>query len=150
MEFPENVCFTCSRCGLCCGDTTKKTRHILLTELDAMGIKLATNKPVRSFAKTIAGKEQYCFEMRKLPSGHCIFLVGKECAIYENRPLICRFYPFELRTNLKGGYVFRVTDECPGISAANDENSKSVDRHFFETLLQLANAHLNGGSGAHL
>ena len=27
---PANLRFECSRCGLCCGDTAQKTRHILL------------------------------------------------------------------------------------------------------------------------
>jgi len=53
--------------------------------------------------------------MRKTEDGRCIFLKGDSCSIYSIRPLICKFYPFELRRTGKGRFIFTYTDECPGI-----------------------------------
>ena len=146
LNYPEHVCFVCLKCGLCCGDTPKKTRHILLPYSDARKISAVTNQPIGSFAKPIAGKDPYVFEMNKSTQGKCVFLKNDKCTIYGTRPLICRFYPFELQGSDNKAYVFNATDECPGISFTRGEKAKKIDRGFFEALLQLANSHLKGYS----
>jgi len=52
--------------------------------------------------------------MRKTEDGGCIFLKGNSCSIYSIRPLIGKFYPFELKRTGKGRFIFAYTDECPG------------------------------------
>jgi Fe-S-cluster containining protein len=143
LNYPENLCFNCSKCGLCCGDTPSKTRHVLLPWLDAKEIARFTDKPIGDFATPINGKRPYVFEMRKTPDGKCVFLKDNKCTIYEIRPLICMFYPFELKTCESGVYSFRFTEECPGIFAANVEQNKALDREFFMELLNLAVVKLN-------
>lgn len=148
MNYPENVSFNCSKCGLCCGDTSKKTRHVLLPLVDAQRIAAITNQPIDNFADPVSGKEQYVYEMKKIAKGKCIFLRDNKCTIYENRPLICRFYPFELQTNSKGVYTFAPTNECTGISSGEGKNAQRLSRRYFEDLLKLAETQLNGCSSA--
>lgn len=145
INYPENVLFNCSKCGLCCGDTSKKTRRVLLPLLDAQRIVAITNQPIGTFADAVSGKEPYVYEMKKDAKGQCMFLKDNECTIYENRPLICRFYPFELQTNSAGVYTFVPTDECPGISSCEGKTVKRLGRRYFEDLLKLAEAQLNDG-----
>jgi uncharacterized protein len=109
------VRFHCVKCGICCGDTKEKTRCILLLKPEAEQISEATLQPTAQFAFKLADKEPYCYEMKKrAEDGKCVFLENDRCTIYPVRPLICRFYPFEL-DSCGGRYSFQFTEECPGI-----------------------------------
>ena len=142
FDYPDNVCFDCSKCGLCCGDTILKKRCVLLLRSDAQKIVEHTNQSVNKFARKIYGKNPYIFEMRT--DGKCIFLKDNQCTIYAQRPLICKFYPVELTTAETGKYVFRVTSECPGVCCLCDrKNSTQISEAYFKALLDLAYAELN-------
>lgn len=118
MDFtcPANLRFECNGCGLCCGDTEKKTRHILLLISEAENIALHTGKSKEDFSVSINGKAPYVYEMKKSSDGKCVFLKDSRCSIYPLRPLICMFYPFELKFDQDAElYNFDFTVECPGI-----------------------------------
>lgn len=145
FEYPADVCFGCSKCGLCCGDTQQKKRHVLLLKSDAERIAAQTKREIGTFAAEIEDNAPYVYEMQKNPlDGKCLFLQGNECMVYAVRPLICRFYPFELSTKEEGVYVFRVTDECPGVLCQGTKGvGKKLDAGFFRALLELACVELN-------
>jgi Fe-S-cluster containining protein len=131
--YPENVCFECNRCGLCCGDTEHKTRHILLLESEAESTSAETALPIEDFAIENSSTPPYIYEMKK-PEGKCSFLKNNQCTIYETRPLICRFYPFELKFDQdKKTHVFKYTLECPTIN-----KGKALSKKDFEELFALA------------
>jgi Fe-S-cluster containining protein len=138
FTYPANVSFECSKnCGLCCGDTKQKTRRILLLESEADKIRAETAKPIEFFAKQTANKAPYCFEMKKI-EGKCVFLKDNKCTIYELRPLICRFYPFELKfSEDKKIHLFDFTLECPTIN-----KGKLMTKADFEALFLLARERL--------
>ena len=139
MDFtcPTNVLFECNKCGLCCGDTNQKNRHILLLESEADSISAETCLPKQKFTKPITEKNPYCYEVKK-GEGKCFFLKDNQCSIYSLRPLICRFYPFELKFDSdKNQHVFDFTVECPGIS-----RGKMMTRKDFEELFLLAQERL--------
>ncbi len=138
FTYPANVNFDCNRCGLCCGDTKEKTRHILLLESEANSISAETSLSKQEFATQITDKTPYCYEMKKPKGGTCFFLKDNQCSIYSLRPLICRFYPFELKfSEDKGTHVFDFTVECPGIS-----KGEPMTRADFEVLFLLAQERL--------
>jgi Fe-S-cluster containining protein len=138
FTFPTNVFFECSKCGLCCGDTKDKTRCILLLESEAKAISAETLLSKQEFVKKILGKTPYFYEMKKSREGKCFFLKDNQCSIYELRPLICRFYPFELKFDTeKNLHIFDFTLECPGIN-----KGKMMDRKDFEELFLLAKERL--------
>lgn len=145
FDYPKNVHFSCTKCGLCCGDTAKKKRHILLLEKEAELLKAHTKQEISAFADKIPEKVPYVFEMHKT-SGKCVFLKNNQCTIYEVRPLICRFYPFEMSTDKNGVYKFRATDECPAVSCNNADGEENLDAQFFRELLDLACIELNSRS----
>lgn len=139
FTFPNNVFFECNRCGLCCGDTQQKTRHILLLELEASKISTETCLPIQEFSKQITDRNPYCYEMEKSSDGRCFFLKENQCSIYTLRPLICRFYPFELKFEQdKGTHVFDFTLECPGIC-----KGRSMTKKDFEELFMVARGSLS-------
>ena len=133
FAYPKNVRFQCTRCALCCGDTEARARHILLLKKEAESICKTASRPVEDFACRTEGYEPYVYEMRKSTSGRCLFLEEDACTIYASRPLVCRYYPFELRTLGSGRLVFSSTKECPGMG-----RGKLLGRVYFEQLFRLA------------
>jgi Fe-S-cluster containining protein len=129
FDYPKNVCFECERCALCCGDTKNRARSILLLKIEVERISRKTLKSVDDFAEKVEGFEPYVYRMRKTNDGKCIFLKDKLCNIYQIRPLICMFYPFELKEVKSNKYVFAYTDECPAIG-----NGLKLERSYFEKL----------------
>jgi Fe-S-cluster containining protein len=106
---------------------------VLLRE-DARTISEAVLKPVKAFAIETRDHGPYVYEMRKTRGeGKCIFLEGTDCSIYAGRPLVCRFYPFELVTMKDGKPRFFCTGECPGIG-----KGKRLEREYFENLFKRA------------
>lgn len=81
---------------------------------EARRISEKTKKSISDLAERIEGSEPYAYRMKKTADGKCLFLGDGKCTIYKIRPLICRFYPFELNPS-KDRYVFTYTDECPFI-----------------------------------
>jgi Fe-S-cluster containining protein len=138
FTYPNNVIFKCSKCGLCCGDTEEKKRHILLLEQEANVISAVSCLLKEAFTTQIADKDSYSYEMKKNNEGKCFFLKDNQCCIYEYRPLICRFYPFELKFDPdKDQYAFNFTFECPGIT-----KGRLVRKKDFKELFSLAKKRL--------
>jgi len=118
---------------------------VLLLKSDAERIAAEAKREIVTFASEISEKTPYVYEMHKDPSGKCVFLQENGCTIYEARPLICRFYPFELSGDKKGFFTFRVTDECPGVCPGATGVGKKLAASYFRALLELARAELNDG-----
>jgi Fe-S-cluster containining protein len=131
FDYPKNVRFKCERCALCCGDTKNRVRSILLLRIEAERISQKTLKSVDNFAEKIEGFEPYVYRMKKTNDGKCVFLKDNLCSIYQIRPLICMFYPFELKEVGSNGYIFAYTDECPAIG-----NGPKLKRGYFERLFK--------------
>jgi Fe-S-cluster containining protein len=129
FEYPRSVNFVCERCALCCGDTEVRTRRILVLKLEAERISKKTRRSIAEFADRTVGSEPYAYEMRKDTSGKCVFLRSNECSIYAMRPLVCTFYPFELRPTGSNTFVFSYTDECPSIG-----KGPKLKKEYFEKL----------------
>ena len=131
---PVSIKFECVRCGLCCGDTKEKARHILILDAEAKKIVSATFMLVPDFSWEIKDKHPYVYEMKKTSEGKCVFLKDNQCSIYPLRPLICRFYPFELKFDEKKGlHNFDFTLECPRIN-----QGKLIGEKDFKKLFELA------------
>jgi Fe-S-cluster containining protein len=128
--YPRNVRFHCARCTSCCGNTQTRTRHIIILRKEAKTISETTSKSIKTFAHQIEGREPYVYEMRKREDGKCVFLEGDACVIYASRPVICRYYPFELKSQVSGKCEFSFTTECPGL-ASGDVLRESYFRALF-------------------
>ena len=133
FNYPDAVRFQCINCGKCCGDTKEKTRHILLLRTEAEQIAMATLQPISEFTVAIKDKAPYSYEMKKTEDGKCVFLENNCCTIYTVRPLICKFYPFELKITDRGKYTFLYTPECSGIN-----KGAMLSKNYFKKLFRLA------------
>jgi len=135
FDYPTTVRFRCIKCGICCGDTKEKTRHILLLRTEAEQIAKITMQPIFKFAVKIKGKAPYSYEMKKRENGKCVFLENDHCTVYPLRPLICRFYPFELKVSNNRKPKFLYTEECPGIN-----KGRLLNKDYFRKMFRLARA----------
>ncbi len=129
FDYPKHVQFNCKRCSQCCGDTEDTVRHVLLLKSEAERISNNTSLYIEEFSHKILGSEPYVYEMEKTATGKCFFLKDNTCTIYGIRPLICRFYPFELRNLGNNRYSFAFTNKCQGIG-----NGPELEQEFFEKL----------------
>ena len=127
--YPTNTRFTCTKCALCCQDTPNKTRHILLLPQEAQTIAKETSQPTQAFTTKTQNNQPYIYEMQKSPQGKCVFLKNNQCTIYAQRPLICHFYPFELKTQ-NNQHIFDFTLECPAINQGKPTTKKHFDDLF--------------------
>ncbi|MFQ6129875.1 MAG: YkgJ family cysteine cluster protein [Candidatus Hadarchaeaceae archaeon] len=132
-RYPKNVHFECQRCAQCCGDSSHRGRNVLLLESEVRQISNETGLRPLSFASYSLSIQPYRYRMKKR-NGKCVFLDGKACRIYNIRPLICRFYPFSLKTS-DNGYRFEVSDECPGIGLG-----KALVQEEFKRMLEEAHS----------
>jgi len=135
LEYPKNLRFSCNRCGICCGDTPEKTRHVLLLNTEAERLAQFVRKRVGEFAEKVEGKAPYVYETKKSHEGKCVFYTDSQCSVYRLRPLVCRFYPFELAPSEREIFRFRATYECPCISSTEMEE---LSEAFFRRLLRFA------------
>jgi Fe-S-cluster containining protein len=131
FDYPKKIRFKCERCALCCGDTKDRVRRILLLEVEAKSISQKTRRIVEDFAEKLDGFEPYIYMMRKAKNGKCVFLKDDLCTIYQIRPVICRFYPFELKEGEHCKHVFAYTYECPAIG-----KGPYLEKRYFEKLIK--------------
>jgi Fe-S-cluster containining protein len=133
--YPKNLAFSCILCGICCGDTKEKKRKILLLNEEAIWISNKIGKKILDFAIPCVDTSPYLYRILKKENGKCIFLSeNNQCCIYQDRPLICRFYPFELFNRINESYEFLFTKECQGIN-----QGKILDKKYFRDLFEMAN-----------
>ncbi|MCW8802213.1 MAG: YkgJ family cysteine cluster protein [Candidatus Bathyarchaeota archaeon] len=133
-DFPKDARFVCEKCARCCGDTEDTIRHVLLLKTEAKKISDIISKEIEEFADEVFGFEPYIYEMKKTePDGKCLFLENNRCRIYEIRPLICRFYPFELKNLGNNNYSFLFTTHCKGIG-----QGPILEKKFYDFLFSLA------------
>jgi Fe-S-cluster containining protein len=142
LEFPEDARFVCEKCGRCCGDTEDTIRHVLLLKTEAEKISEQTSLDIHKFAQEVYGFEPYIYEIKKNePEGKCLFLKNNQCTIYDFRPIICRFYPFELKNLGNNRYLFLFTTKCKGIG-----QGPKLGNPFFDILFQIANSAMDEDS----
>jgi len=100
--------------------------------VEAERISDETSMVIEEFAEKIRGHEPYVYVVRKRTDGKCVFLDNNSlCTVYQVRPLVCRFYPFELKDLGNDEYVFAYTRECPCIG-----NGPELRRSHFEKLFK--------------
>jgi Predicted Fe-S-cluster oxidoreductase len=99
IEVISDVGFECDFCGKCC--TQKFNSHVYLLSEDVKRVSAENPNSVRPSPYFDFCDQNGCFyvsgyslKTKDDEDGSCLFLENKRCLIYENRPLICRIYPY--------------------------------------------------------
>lgn len=96
----REVGFECDRCGKCC--TSEFNDHVFLLDSDAERIIEVAGRdalrpaPYYEFCDNLGRFYVMGYALRNRPGGDCIFYTGGRCEHYEDRPEICRIYPYML------------------------------------------------------
>jgi uncharacterized protein len=115
--FAEGLRFSCTRCGACCKHVGQGI-GLVQSDLKRLGIEGVDCTKVKHpvFAGRITSS-----------SGSCYLLTdSSECKIYQDRPLVCRLYPFYISYGGDGSMQLSV-DHCPGV---NSDNAELVDKNY--------------------
>jgi len=130
--YPSRLRWRCIRCGNSCRDSGNKDRKVRMLPYEVHLI--ADKLGLRTVDFTIESDDSvYCFEMKKKENGSCYFLDGVSCRVYDERPLVCRFYPFYLIQPRIGHIIFGFDPYCNGIG-----RGPVLKTRFFIRLLELA------------
>jgi len=136
VSHPTRVCWRCQRCSECCRDAPNHLRRIRLLPMEAVEISKETSIPVEQFACETQD-QTYRYEMSK-PNGACYFLNGNQCRLYDHRPLVCRFYPFEMKNEEGSLKILFAGEGCVGRS-----RGQRLGERFFRRLATEAIEKLN-------
>jgi Fe-S-cluster containining protein len=125
--YPAGVRWSCMECGRCCRDVEGHDRKVLLLDHD---IRRIMEAGCEGFYEA-TGEEPFTGVMAKV-DGVCVFHTPHGCAIYEDRALLCRMYPFWVER--QGDALIIHTDpECLGIGEGPELNED-----FYRELLAYA------------
>ena len=128
--------FECLKCGNCCRDLViEGIAGLMLFPNEVKLFQKRNIKPCLGIGKSPTHGSFKIFTYQ-LKENICPHLKDNSCTIYQERPLICRFYPFELKNpeiknTSKPKYLFLYTNECPGIG-----KGKILTKDFFRDLLK--------------
>ncbi|VVB86861.1 Putative zinc- or iron-chelating domain protein [uncultured archaeon] len=99
-EIIREIGFECDRCGRCC--TSQFNDHVFLLDEDSERIIRVAGKealrpaPYYEFCDNLGKFYVMGYALRNKGDGDCIFYTGGLCEHYEDRPGICRIYPYML------------------------------------------------------
>jgi len=114
IEVIRDVGFECDLCGKCC--TRSFNGHVYLLKEDVVRIqKFAPDAVCPSPHFDFCDQEGrfyvsgYSLKIKDDAQGSCCFLENGRCQIYEQRPQICRIYPYMIHreTDENGRYDWR-------------------------------------------
>lgn len=111
--YKDGLKFKCTGCGGCC---TGEPGYVWVNreEMETMAARLGITleKFIQTYTRQIFGR--YSLRENRV-TYDCVFLKGKECAVYEARPLQCRTFPW-WKENLESPVTWEETKRrCEGI-----------------------------------
>lgn len=117
--YKEGLHFKCTGCGQCC---TGSPGYVWVSEQEIEAMAKSLNLSTDAFKRkyTRQRDNRYALIEKKSLNGDydCIFLQGRQCTIYNNRPKQCRTFPW-WRENLHSSESWELAAlHCEGI---NDE-----------------------------
>lgn len=119
--YPNDIIWKCQRCTSCCKDSINHIRHIKLLKLEGIKLSRKIKIPIENFTVPTLDKI-YPNEISK-NDGKCIFLKDNFCKIYDIRPLVCQFYPFEMKSLKENIYqIIFSGKECREINEGDKLN----------------------------
>lgn len=101
-EKVREIGFRCLNCAECCTEIEPGSNLVMVSPEEIRRIMAVTGMPWEEIAEpypdTIT-QQDACFSFDwaiRREEEHCRFLSGNRCTIYQDRPWICRTYPFML------------------------------------------------------
>ncbi len=111
--YADGLRFACTGCGRCCTGPSGYV-WVNLEEIGRLAARL--DLELDDFGRRYLRRVDSRYALRDRPGGDCVFLSGKSCSVYEDRPLQCRAFPW-WPANLASPEAWkRAAASCEGIS----------------------------------
>lgn len=112
--YEEGLKFKCTECGKCC---TGAPGYVWLSKDDIEQLCTHLNLSEKEFLESYTVQVENKYSLRENPITYdCIFLKGKACTVYKNRPQQCKKFPF-WPDNLKSKASWDALEKvCEGIN----------------------------------
>jgi uncharacterized protein len=110
--FDQGLKFECTGCGKCC---TGASGTIFVNDREATAIAKRLGMSKTTFLSKHAYPMKGGHSIKEKANGDCVFLNGKMCGIYEERPTQCRTFPFWPETLRSETRWKETARDCEGI-----------------------------------
>ncbi|HYC00132.1 MAG TPA: YkgJ family cysteine cluster protein [Candidatus Limnocylindrales bacterium] len=137
METPQRwygqgLAFECTSCGRCC---TGSHGYVWVTVEEARVLAKRLSLSLDDFGRRYLRRIGNRYALVDGRGGDCVFLAGKVCAVYEDRPMQCRTFPW-WPANVASAESWRAAAECcegirpeaPVVSAESIEHALDQSR----------------------
>ena len=109
----DGVRFQCQGSGQCCV-SRDGYGYVYLTLEDRRRFARYFKIPTQAFTRKYCEREDGIWKLKDF-NENCRFLEGKQCGVYEARPVQCRTWPFWPETMSPRAWKKELTDFCPGV-----------------------------------
>lgn len=112
--YKEGLHFKCTGCGKCC---TGSPGYVFVNEQEIEGMAKAINMPPDEFVRKYVRRVGNRLSLKEHPKTYdCVFLEGKQCKVYLDRPKQCRTFPW-WQENVESKEAWKeAAERCEGIN----------------------------------
>ena len=115
LWYADGLRFACTGCGRCC---TGASGHVWVRRDEIERLAARTGLSLDGFGSRFLRRVGSRYALVNGPDGNCVFLAGRSCSVYDERPSQCRSYPW-WPVNLASQDAWQVAAEsCEGICAS--------------------------------
>lgn len=117
-----DIGFECTQCGACCTAEENAPHTAIIFPDEVRDLKTAERdwediaRPMPFGFETGADTLEWALQVDDC--GDCTFYADGECSVYEQRPLICQTYPFDIdfeHDDQRISHDHLYASECPGL-----------------------------------
>lgn len=112
--YEKGLPFKCTGCGKCC---TGAPGYVWVTHEEvahmAAHLEITPEAFIHKYVRHIGSKMSL---IERAQTYDCVFLSGKQCLLYEARPMQCRTFPWWPQTLASPEAWDRAAEECEGIN----------------------------------
>jgi uncharacterized protein len=128
--YDEGLRFECTRCSRCC---RHEPGYVFLSAVDlqrlAQYLQMTENEVVDRYCRIVDVLGVRRISLREHDNYDCIFWApGKECTVYEGRPLQCRAFPFWPANLGRLSDWQQAARRCPGIGRGALHSRRTIEK----------------------
>ena len=128
--YKEGLRFGCTGCGGCC---TGSPGYVWLDAQEIEALAKRLNLSMEAFVQKYTRKVGNRLSLKEHHKTYdCVFLEGKQCTVYEDRPTQCRTFPWWKESLETPAHWAETARRCEGI---NHENAPLVPLEEIEKYL---------------
>lgn len=111
--YAKGLRFECTGCGRCC---TGGDGYVWVSKEEISRLAARMELGLDEFGRRFLRRVDSRYALVDGRGGDCVFLVGKTCSVYEDRPAQCRAFPWWPATLVSPQAWERAAASCEGIS----------------------------------